>query len=242
MKCRRAEELWSDYLEGTLSPPLRKDLDEHLAECADCPPLLASFREVVETLEGLERPAPSPDLVERILAMTPRRVRSTWPARLLRFRPRVAPPLRPWAAVAAAAALTVLITTLDMPGPLGALGRQANRLGSQAYSFGLRLYHGTDRVIDELDLLRMTVGVAFEDRLDRLNERLRDLRKAQQKGERKQSPTSEKGSSLLLSREEAPATYLEESRSERRSTVGKREKPEREVGGALPAERRARPA
>ncbi len=203
MKCRRAEELWSDYLEGTLSAPLRKDLEEHLASCAECPQLLAVFGEVVATLTGLERPVPSPQLVERVLAVTGKKPALPWIgslaglSKLRRVRPLASPALRPWAALAAAAAVVVVLASTDLPGPLGRLGRQVNRFGSQAYSVGLRLYHGSDRLVDELDLLRLTVGVAFEDRLDRLNERLRDLQKAQQKSERKQNPTSDKGSSLL---------------------------------------------
>jgi hypothetical protein len=181
MKCRRSEELFSDYREGSLPVPLRLDLEQHLKSCPECASLMDCFRDVMGTLESLPRPQPSADLADRILAATrtkfgPRRDEtSTFSRFALPYRIN-------WAVWAAAAAF-VLFLFLRPPAVFSGLGNQLNRTGHQAYSFGLRVYRGSERLIDELNVLRMTVGVAFEDRLDRLNERLKDLEEARRKSE-----------------------------------------------------------
>ena len=40
MSCARAEELLSDYQDGSLAEPLRTEVEDHLASCAACPGLL----------------------------------------------------------------------------------------------------------------------------------------------------------------------------------------------------------
>jgi hypothetical protein len=195
MKCRRSEELWSDYLEGTLPRPLRKDLEGHLAECPHCPSLLSTFREVVNTLEGLPHPKPAPELVQQIVAAS---------------RPKLASLLQPvgagsspwsvlswgnWAAWGAAAAMVVILFL----GPSQAVSR-VNQLGHQVYSFGLGVYRDTEGLIDELNVLRMTVGVAFEDRLDRLNQRLKDLEEARRKNGDDSNQSSNLGWQRMITR------------------------------------------
>jgi len=204
MKCRRSEELWSEYLEGTLPRPLVKDADEHFASCTKCQALYSVFREVVDEIHRMPRPEPGTDIVERIAARTPLR-RAVWS-----FGAVSLPSWRTWAGLAAAAALFFVF--FGTPKPLADFGRRANNVGHQTYSWGIRLYRTTDRILDELTVLRMTVGVAFEDRLDRLNERLRDLQKAQQKNRESQPPSGgNQGSSLLLSRESNPTSPLRRS-------------------------------
>jgi hypothetical protein len=142
---------------------------------------LSSFREVVDVLRTLPRPQPSQDLVERILDFTrpalakPKVERLTLPGFAL-------PKRLNWAVWAAAAAFVAFLL-IRPPAPLQGVGNRVNRLGHQAYSYGVRIYRGSERLIDELNVLRMTVGVAFEDRLDQLNERLKDLEEARQKSE-----------------------------------------------------------
>jgi hypothetical protein len=70
MKCRRAEELFSDYLEESLPVPLRSDIEDHMDSCPECASLMAAFRDILETLGTLTGPEPSPGLEERILAST----------------------------------------------------------------------------------------------------------------------------------------------------------------------------
>lgn len=198
MKCRRSEELWSDYLEETLSRPLTKDLEDHLAECSACPGLLETFREVRSALETMPHPHPSPQLVERILSAS--RPPLTRLADLSNFsqRARFVTPLVPslspggWAAWGAAAALVAVLIL----GPSQAFTR-INQVGHQGYSVELGLYRDTEGLIDELNVLRMTVGVAFEDRLDRLNERLKDLEEARRKNDDEPDQSNNLGSLRL---------------------------------------------
>ncbi len=182
MKCRQSEELWSDYVEGILPTPLHRDLEEHLEACRDCAPLMASFRKVVEALSSLPRPQPAPGLVDNILRATRPRLRRQRSLPLSVFPGLPLPQWSHWAFGAAAAAMLVVLF-LQPPAALSGFGSQINRWGHRAYSFGLRAYHGSERLIDELNVLRMAVGVAFEDRLDRINERLKDLEEARRKSE-----------------------------------------------------------
>lgn len=200
MKCRRSEELWSDHLEGTLPRPLVKDLDEHVESCAKCRDLFSVFREVVGELQKLPRPMPNAELVARIVASTPARRKMSW----VDLAPASLPSWRAWVALGAAATIAILF--LPLPKPLADVGQRVNQAGHQAYSFCVRVYRSTDRIKDELTVLRMSVGVAFEDRLDRLNERLKDLQKAQQKNEKSQPPSSDQGSRLMLSSQDSAKT------------------------------------
>ena len=95
MKCRRSEELWSDYLDGTLPRPLTKDLEGHLAECPNCPEFLEAFKEIRTALETMPHPHASSQLVERILAASRPRLANL--ANLSNFaeRARFAAPLVP---------------------------------------------------------------------------------------------------------------------------------------------------
>lgn len=188
MKCLRAEELFSDYVEATLAIPLRLDLEDHLESCRECASLLESFREVINVMGTLPAAQPSAELVERILTST----RPKLPARRQQAIPFPGLPLpnrANWAVWAAAAAF-VAFMFIRPPAFVSSLGQRANRLGRQAYSFGVRVYQGSDRLIDELNVLRMTVGVAFEDRLDRINERLKDLDEARRKTDESQGSSN----------------------------------------------------
>jgi len=197
MKCRRSEELFSDYVEGALPILLRTDLEDHLGSCSECQSLLACFREVVDALSTLSRPQPAIDLVERILEVTrpalPRR-KTTSPV----FPGFALPKRLNWAVWAAAAAFIALLF-FRPPAPLQGVGTRISRLGHQTYSYGVRIYRGSERLIDDLNVLRMTVGVAFEDRLDQLNERLKDLEEARQKSENPPDRSSHLTPSVELS-------------------------------------------
>jgi hypothetical protein len=182
MKCRQSEELWSDYVEGILPSPLRRDLEEHLEACNDCARLMASFRNVVDTLTALPRPQPAPDLLENILRATRPRLHRQRSRSVSIFPGLPLPKWSNWAFGAAAAAVLVVLF-LQPPAALSSFAGQINQWGHRTYSFGLRAYRGSERLIDELNVLRVAVGVVFEDRLDRINERLKDLEEARRKSE-----------------------------------------------------------
>jgi anti-sigma factor RsiW len=60
MDHQAAQELFSDYLEGTLPEAEREALAAHLEGCADCRAELESLRQMLRSLSGL-RPLPPPE-------------------------------------------------------------------------------------------------------------------------------------------------------------------------------------
>lgn len=191
MNCRRSEELLSDHLERALAPPLERELSIHLDGCEACRNLLAEMRDGLELMRTLEVHVPDPpeDLTSRILERTRPAL-----AAARRQEPGGATVVRsslplPYGWVAAAAVLAVVL--LWQPPELVAnVGRRASLAVHQTYSMGVRMYYRAERWIDDLNVLRTTVAVAFEDRLDLLNERLRLLQKARRESEKEDSESS----------------------------------------------------
>lgn len=173
MNCRRHQELLSDYLEETLSPPLRREAENHLRTCEDCRNLAESLKEVLSLFGSFQTPEPPSNLTELILERTR-------PA-LLSARKASADLetdssfWRSFGSGLAAAAVLATVLLFRPPEFLAGWSRSVSQTAHQSYSLGVRTYHRTARWIEDLNVLRMTVGVAFENRLDRLNERLRDL-------------------------------------------------------------------
>jgi hypothetical protein len=58
-----------DYLEGTLSRPVRLDLEAHVAGCALCRAFVESYRETPHILRRATDAAPSPDQQRRLLEL-----------------------------------------------------------------------------------------------------------------------------------------------------------------------------
>lgn len=173
MNCRRHQELLSDYLEETLSPPLRREAENHLRTCEDCRNLAESLKEVLSLFGSFQTPEPPSNLTDLILERTR-------PA-LLSARKASADLetdssfWRSFGSGLAAAAVLATVLLFRPPEFLAGWSRSVSQTAHQSYSLGVRTYHRTARWIEDLNVLRMTVGVAFENRLDRLNERLRDL-------------------------------------------------------------------
>lgn len=180
MKCSRAEELFTDYLDGTLSSPLRTDLEEHLEGCTGCASLYTAFEEIVHhVLPAVPRVQPEAGLERRVLSAMRRRRR--FEAREVLALPRRAT----WAAWVAAAAFFVMLV-LRPPEGLASWSIRLNQLARQTYSSALGLYRDAERIVDELDVLRATVSIAFENRIERLAERIRELEEARKKREQSQ--------------------------------------------------------
>lgn len=178
VSCRRAEELFSDHLEGSLAPPLEGELVAHLDTCSECASLYVAFQEILSVLEASKVPAPPEGLMPRLTAAVPsRQIGPSSASGDRRERPRRVTSPRAlatssWLAVAAVIALLLLWR----PPELGSeLWRKTSMTAHQTYSFGVRTFHQTERWIEDLNVLRITVGVAFEDSLERINEQLRDL-------------------------------------------------------------------
>lgn len=174
MNCVRAEELFSDYREHALAPLLERELSAHLDECAACSELYRAFAELTEALGALSVPAPPDALPKKLAAIVPAKATHREPSRVTAVSPRLVAAAS-WLAVAAA---LLLVMVLRPPALASELTRTTSRTARDAYSFAIRTYNRTERWIEDLNVLRMTVGVAFEDRLDQINQQLKDLEDA----------------------------------------------------------------
>jgi hypothetical protein len=180
VNCRRIQELLSDYIEDTLPPPLRREAEVHLESCAECRELTRSLREVVGLFASFEAPEPPVDLTERILERTRTALAASRTAAQIAQSADIESSgdssfWRSLGAGFAAAAVLASVLVFHPPELLEGWSRHVSQTAHRSYSFGVRTYHRTARWLEDLNVLRITVGVAFENRLDRLNERLRDL-------------------------------------------------------------------
>jgi predicted anti-sigma-YlaC factor YlaD len=191
MDCRRAEELFSDHLEGALHPLIGAELERHLAGCESCRPLRAAFGEAVEAL----RTAPELDaphgLAERIALAALRA------PRVVEIRPALTLPH--WLQAAAAGfALIALGTTLALVGPERGT-RAAQRLVSETVIVSSSLMERKDRIVEDVRLLGVVLSTAFEGRIEKVGERVQDYkrllerRKASPQGDPKQGRELEGG-------------------------------------------------
>lgn len=169
MDCRRSEELLSDLHEGTLEEPLLSELQSHLWSCPDCAALQGALGEVVSALRdgpGLEPPA---GLVERIaLALSARPRPRTERARLVSV---------PAWLHAAAALLALAVTGATLLAGSPRAGRLLSRTLDRAGNAGAYLLEKKERLEEDVRLLRVVVGTAFEGRLDRMSDRVDDYRR-----------------------------------------------------------------
>jgi anti-sigma factor RsiW len=80
--CDQIEAGLSDYLDGLLQGPQRAEFDQHLAECAQCAPLVASVRSVVSGMQAMKPIDAPPRLIYAILDQTlgPRETVTFWQA------------------------------------------------------------------------------------------------------------------------------------------------------------------
>jgi anti-sigma factor RsiW len=107
MSCERYQESISAWVDGTLDSVGRRELEDHLAACAECGALATDLRRIAELARGLDRLQPPAALWNRIGQAT-RRTREP--------RPRV-PPF--WLGLAAAAVIVaaVSLAVLLRPAP-----------------------------------------------------------------------------------------------------------------------------
>jgi hypothetical protein len=170
MDCRRAEELFSDHREGVLDAVVRAELEGHFAACPDCRRLRTALDEVVDALQAYPALEPGAGLAERVArtAFTRRKV-----------RPFVAPrrsSFPAWVQAAAAGiALVAVGLLLLLTGP-EAPTRAASRLVDRTMTAGSQLMERKDRLVEDVRILGVVIGTAFEGRLDRVNDRMNDYR------------------------------------------------------------------
>ena len=169
MDCQRTEELLSDHLEGSLHQILRSEVDAHLGRCAECRELREALADVVEALRAFPDLAPPAGLAERSAALA-----------LARFGAPVVRPalvLPAWVQAAAAGfALIALGTVLMVLGPERPT-RAAQRLVGQTLTAGSSLLEKKERLVEDVRILSVVLGTAFEGRLERVNDRVEDYRR-----------------------------------------------------------------
>lgn len=68
MKCAKAQELFSSYLEKTIQPPLGVAFEQHLAECAQCKAAYDRFHATTVVLDELPMVEPPPDMRAAVMA------------------------------------------------------------------------------------------------------------------------------------------------------------------------------
>ena len=101
-----------------------------------------------------------------------------------------------WAQAAAAGfALIAMGTLLMLIGPEKPT-RAAQRIVGQTVNAGTSLLDRKDRLVEDVRLLGVVVGTAFEGRLDRVNERVEDYRRMLER--RRAEPADSKSGALAL--------------------------------------------
>jgi len=159
MTCERPQELFSAYLEGTLDPAVRRDLEAHLADCPECAAVLAGLRKIDAAVAGWPELEPSPALLARLNAIPT--AGKKW-----RFVPDILlrPSLQP---VFAGAALLLVFVSFIFLAPQGrsfqkAVNRQvhlgwnaAERIYAKAGSVTERLGGYKDNVVSSLRTLNI---------------------------------------------------------------------------------------
>jgi hypothetical protein len=197
LQCRRAEELLSDHLDGTLDPVLDAEVRAHAAACERCRELREAMIEVLEVLRGAADIEPAHGLAERAATAA---LRAGRPRTTLGLRGVAALP--PWvlatAAVLALALSTGLVTASGGKGTLGTAGHIARRVSS----VGVYVAEMKDRLFEDFRMLRVVVGTAFEGRVDRVNDRVEDYRRLL---ERRQKDAEMERTQQAPASESAPA-------------------------------------
>jgi hypothetical protein len=178
MDCRRAEELFSDDLDGLLDRELAADFEAHVAECDRCRALREAVAEVVATLRAFPTLEPAADLAERAASAALRAPGRPSP-RLARLRAPVVAPV--WLQVAAAAVAVAVTAGVLYATQSPAPARAAERLVDRTMNAGAYLLERKDRLVEDVRILRVVISTAFEGRIDRMNDRVDDYRRLLEK-------------------------------------------------------------
>lgn len=75
MDHRAAQDLFSEYLEGELSPEAQAEVAEHLQGCPGCQKELEVFRQTLRSLSGLRQLPPPDDFSKKVQQRIQRRSR-----------------------------------------------------------------------------------------------------------------------------------------------------------------------
>jgi anti-sigma factor RsiW len=148
LNCEETEAHLGDYLDGTLAPSVRPQVEAHAASCLRCASMIANVGNLVRSLAQLEPVAEPPNLASAILEATlgPRLGKSSWRAWFGWLRPFSQPRF-------AYGAVSVMVTIIVISQALGIQWRApaiadlnpanvanaANRQAHQVYARGVKL-------------------------------------------------------------------------------------------------------
>lgn len=183
----RARELFSDEIDGVLGPALGSDLRAHLASCPECRALFDTTRLVVATLrEAAVAPEAPAGLAARAAeAALEKGRRAASGSQTLVAMPR-------WLlATAAAIAVAVGAGTIRFASD-GQPGRFVLRTRDRIVAAGVQLLERKERMAEDLRLMRLVLGTAFEERVDRVSDRVDDYRLLLEKRRSETAPKENK--------------------------------------------------
>lgn len=66
LKCRDVGQLLQDYVEGTLETPVRKRLEEHLADCPGCLAFIETYKHTIAISKDLRCKDIPPELRRKL--------------------------------------------------------------------------------------------------------------------------------------------------------------------------------
>jgi hypothetical protein len=169
------EERLSEYVEGGLDAGLRADLESHLDGCDRCRLLLDALREVVAALRSVAVLEPPRDLAARAADAA---LRSGPLQRFAVSRARLTPPA--WL-LATAAGVALLVTASVVLLSRTPRGPVPFRIAERTNNAAAYLAERKDRLVEDIRILRVVIGTAFEGRLDRVHDQVDDYRRILEK-------------------------------------------------------------
>jgi hypothetical protein len=152
------ENLASDYLEGSLEPTLRVEVETHLSGCPACRELVDDVRHVLDLCRAAEVAEPRPWLISRIMQATVGERKPTWRERIAGYirpvlLPRVAYPVAmtvfTFSIIVNAAGLNLRSLQYQDLNPRTWVDR-ANRQGHLLYARAEKFYYDL-RVVYEIE-------------------------------------------------------------------------------------------
>lgn len=176
MDCIKSQELLSDHYEGSLDSLLAADLEAHLAGCEECRSLRELLPEVVQALGAFPEMEAPQGLAERVAS-------AAWTARVSappRARTAAALPPGLWLAAAMLAAALGGGLLLARGTPFDP-ALATKRFVERSVNVGVYLLERKDRLVEDVRLLRVVIGTAFEGRLERVNDRVDDYKRLLEK-------------------------------------------------------------
>lgn len=187
LDCARAEELFLDYREDQLPAPLRADLERHLRSCPHCPALLAAVADVLDVLRAPLDLDPASSLAERVAEASWKAARAT----VVPFRKALRLPAQV-RTLAAGLALCITSAFLLLQHAPPQPGRVAGRVKERTVNAAVYVQERTERLVEDLRVLRVVIATAFEGRVDRVNDRVDDYKRLLEK-RRQHPPESREG-------------------------------------------------